>query len=92
MTARISQVPKNAMQSGRGRTRGWVLEFIQVEGQKADPLTGWAGSGDTSRQVRLSFADLAAAQRYADANGITYTVIPTPERGLKLQTYADNFR
>lgn len=92
MTARIFQRPKNAMQSGRARVGQWVLEFEPSEAQRADPLTGWAGSGDTRRQVRLSFADLASAEAYAEREGIAFRVIPGHERTLKIQTYADNFR
>ena len=40
MPARIYQPPKNAMQSGRARTDGWVLEFVPAEAKKPDPLMG----------------------------------------------------
>jgi len=91
-TARIYQRPKNAMQSGRARTDEWVLEFEPAEAKRPDPLTGWAGSGDTREQVRLSFPTVEAAQSYAEREGIAFTVIPAPTRTLKLQAYADNFR
>ncbi len=90
--ARIYQRPKNAMQSGRYRTDRWILEFEPAEAKRPDPLTGWAGSGDTREQVKLSFATAEEAQAYADKNGLAYTVVPTPTRTLKIQTYADNFR
>lgn len=90
--ARIFQESKNAMQSGRARTRRWVLEYAPAEARTADPLMGWAGSGDTRRQLRLTFDSLEAAQSYAQANAITTHVVPTPARALKLQAYADNFR
>jgi hypothetical protein len=90
--ARIFQEPKNAMQSGRARTTHWVLEFAPAEARRADPLMGWAGSGDTQRQVRLTFPTLDAARAYADKHGIDMTIIATPPRALKLQAYADNFR
>lgn len=92
MTARIFQEPKNAMQSGRGRTSRWVLEFVPAEARRADPLMGWAGSGDTQRQVRLTFGSESAARAYAERCGIAVSVVTTPPRHLKLQTYADNFR
>lgn len=92
MAARIFQRPKNAMQSGRALTDLWMLEFEPAEAKKPDPLTGWAGSGDTQSQVRLSFASCDEAEVYAEKYGIAYHVIPAPERKLKLQAYADNFR
>ena len=90
--ARIFQEPKNAMQSGRARTLRWVLEFAPSEARRADPLMGWTGSGDTQRQVRLTFASLEEAQAYATRENIAAHVVPTPPRHIKLQSYADNFR
>ena len=58
MKARIFQKPKNAMQSGRAGTGRWMLEFAPAEARKADPLMGWAGSGDTQRTLKI--------QAYAD--------------------------
>lgn len=90
--ARIYQRQKNAMQSGRARTDQWLLEFAGAEAKRPDPLTGWAGSGDTREQVRLKFASSADAVAYAEKKGWAYTVVPAPERRLKLQAYSDNFR
>ena len=92
MKARIFQKPKNAMQSGRAGTQRWVLEYAPVEARKADPLMGWAGSGDTQRQLRLGFASQEEALAYAEKNGIEVEVTATPVRTLKIQAYADNFR
>ena len=90
--ARIYQKPKNAMQSGRARTTLWILEFEPVRRQQADPLTGWAGGEATAAQLRMSFPTLEAAPGYAEREGLACPVIAAPERKLKLQTYADNFR
>jgi hypothetical protein len=91
-TARIYQKPKNAMQSGRARTDRWQLEIEPTSAQTPDPLTGWAGGGDTTNQLRLGFASLDEAKAYAEREGLAYHVVPAPERKLKLQAYADNFR
>ncbi|WP_404367222.1 ETC complex I subunit [Sphingomonas sp. MMS24-J45] len=91
-TARIYQRPKNSMSSGRARTSSWVLDFAPAEAKRPDPLTGWAGSGDTKDQVRLTFPSQEAAIAYAERQGLAFTVVPAPERTLKLQSYADNFR
>ncbi len=92
MTARIYQIQKNAMQSGKALTDKWVLDYVPSEAKTADPLTGWAGSGDTQQQLKLSFPSEAAARAYADKHGVDYVVIPTPPKTLKIQAYADNFR
>lgn len=92
MSARIYQIQKNALQSGKALTRKWVLECVAAEAKKPDPLTGWAGSGDTRQQIRLTFSSEEAARAYAEREGIAYTVIPTAPKTLKIQAYADNFR
>ncbi|QTD56847.1 NADH dehydrogenase ubiquinone Fe-S protein 4 [Parasphingorhabdus cellanae] len=92
MAARIYQIPMNAMQSGRALTDKWMLEFEPSEARKADTLTGWAGSGDTQRQVQMKFPSVEAARVYAEKYGIAYSVVPTPNKTLKIQAYADNFR
>lgn len=91
-TARIYQRPKNSTQSGRARTDRWVLDFAPAEAKQPDPLTGWAGSGDTRDQVRMGFPTQEAAIAYAEREGLAFTVTPAPARKLKLQSYADNFR
>jgi len=90
--ARIYQKPKNAMQSGRATSHDWLLEYEPVEAKHADPLTGWAGSGDTRQQIRLSFPTLDAAQAYATREGLATVIVPAATKLLKLQAYADNFR
>lgn len=92
MSAHIYQVPKNAMQSGKARTQTWVLEFDQTEAKKPDPLTGWAGSGDTRQQLRLNFPSLEAAKAYAEREQLAYHVTAVVPKSLKIQAYADNFR
>jgi hypothetical protein len=91
--ARIFQPPKSAMQSGRGKTHAWVLEYAPSEAKVIDPLTGWVGSGDTRRQIHLHFETREQALAYAEAQGIPYEV----EAGaapvtMKPKIYADNFR
>ena len=91
-TARIYQRLKNSMSSGRGHTDQWQLDFVDTQSRAADPLTGWAGDGDTRNQVRLSFPTEAAAVAYCEKQGWDFAVIPAPQKTLKLQSYADNFR
>ncbi|MBM6577425.1 ETC complex I subunit [Microvirga sp. SRT01] len=90
--ARIFQRPKNAMQSGKARTDLWQLEFEPSEAKHPDPLTGWAGSGDTREQLRLFFPTAEAAVAWCEREGHESVVIPAPQKMLKLQAYADNFR
>lgn len=91
--ARIRPRIKSSMQSGRAREGMWLLEYEPAEAKRADPLTGWAGSGDTREQVTLGFPTLDAAKAYAEKHGLHYHVTPGQvERPLKLQAYAENFK
>jgi hypothetical protein len=91
--ARIRQRIKSSMQSGRALEGKWILEYEPAEAKRADPLTGWAGSGDTREQVRLGFPTLDAAKAYAEKHALAYHVsVGDVARSLKIQAYAENFR
>lgn len=90
--ARIIEIQRNATQSGKARSGRWLLEFERQQPQRPDPLTGWAGSGDTNTQVRLTFDTKDEALAYAQRKGLTVHLIPAPPVALKIQAYADNFR
>ena len=89
--ARIYRPAKNAMQSGRAKTKLWVLEFVST-GRQIDPLMGWTSSPDTNPQVKLQFESKEAAVAYATKHGIDYQLVePKTPRPL-LKAYADNFK
>jgi hypothetical protein len=88
---RIYKPSKTAMQSGRSNTKGWILEFEPYDGLKLDPLMGWSGSQDTSRQLKMRFPTKDDAIAYAKRRGLTYRSQEPKERILQLKTYADNF-
>lgn len=90
--ARIIEIQRNATQSGKARNGRWLLEFERQQPQRPDPLTGWAGSGDTKTQVRLTFDTKDEALAYAERNNLTVHMVPAPPVSLKIQAYADNFR
>lgn len=90
--ASIMQEQRRTTQSGKANDGRWTLEFERVEPLRADPLTGWAGSGDTNTQVRLTFDSMDEAIAYANRKGLIINVIPAAPVALKLQAYADNFR
>ncbi len=92
MLARIFRPAKTAMQSGKARTKEWVLEFEPSDARRPDPLMGWTQTHDTaSSQVRLSFDTKEEAVRYADHHGIAFQLIdPKPAKRI-IKAYADNF-
>ena len=92
MMARIYQRPKSAMQSGKARTGDWLLEHERDEPQRADPLTGWPGSGATETQVQLRFNSRDDAIAYAKGHDLDFEIVALGPKLLKIQAYADNFR
>lgn len=90
--ARISQTERKTTQWGKAKAGRWLLEFERQEAQRADPLTGWNGSGDTGPQVRLEFPTKEAALAYCAEQKIACHVVPAGPVSLKIQAYADNFR
>jgi hypothetical protein len=92
MLARIFRPSKTAMQSGRAKITGWVLEFEPTDARRPDPLMGWTVTSDTeSSQVRLTFDTKEEAVRYAETHGIAFQLIdPAPAKRI-IKAYADNF-
>jgi hypothetical protein len=92
MLARIFRPSKTAMQSGKAKTKDWVLEFEPRAARHPDPLMGWTQTTDTaSSQVRLSFDSKEDAVRYAEKHGIAFQLIdPKPAKKI-IKAYADNF-
>jgi hypothetical protein len=90
--ARISELERKTTQSGKANSGRWLLEFERQEPLRADPLTGWNGSGDTRPQVRMNFATKEVAIAYCDKHGLDYHVVAAAPVRLKIQAYADNFR
>ena len=92
MTARIFRPAPNAMQSGEGNSKRWMLVNEPASAREIEPLMGYTSSRDTEAQVKLSFDSLEEAEAYAQRAGIPYRVQiphePTPKRTV----YSDNFR
>ncbi len=92
MTARIYKPAKTAMQSGRGRTERWLLEFEPEKPKSIEPLMGYTSSRDMKQQVRLSFDTREEAIAYAVREGLAYQVMEPKERTPKKLSYSDNFK
>jgi NADH dehydrogenase ubiquinone Fe-S protein 4 len=92
MDFRIYKPAKTAMQSGRGRTKAWVLESEPARAREIDPLMGWTSSADTAAQVRLEFDSKDEAIAYAEKNGLAFRVFEPRVRKQVRKSYADNFK
>ena len=91
MHARIYRPSKTAMQSGRAKTREWVLEFDGKVNRTVEPLMGWTSVDDTSGQVQLRFDSRDEAIAYARRNELAFTVEDMPERKRLVKSYSANF-
>ena len=92
MRARIYKPTKNAMQSGKARTKQWVLEYEQETPKMVDPLMGWTGSRDMNQQLWLEFDSAEEAVAYATRHGIPHQVFEPHQASQKSKAYSDNFR
>ncbi len=89
--AKIYKPSKTSMQSGRAKSKGWVLEFVRKSPSIPDPLMGWQSSSDTQKQVKIAFSSKEAAIQYAKKQDIDYKLIDPQQRKLNIKSYADNF-
>lgn len=91
MSAKIYQPTKNAMQSGKGNTKYWLLEYQGGCTRYTDPVMGWNGNADTQQQLRMKFPTRDAAVNYAKKNKLDYQVVEPRVRKTILQSYSENF-
>ena len=55
MIIKIFKPSKTAMQSGLGKTKLWLAEYISETDGGKDSLMGWNSSLDTENQIRIFF-------------------------------------
>jgi len=95
MSARIFQPTRNAMQSGRGKSDLWILQFEAENHRSREPLMGWTSSSDTRQQIKMRFKSKDDAVAYAKREGLAFVVekestVSAGKRPAK--AYADNFK
>ena len=88
--AKIYIPTKTAMQSGRGKTKRWILKF-QTKDNNVNPLMGWESGEDTMKEVILEFSSKDKAVEYAKNNNILYEVVEPKKSDFIIKSYADNF-
>lgn len=88
----IYQPAKNAMQSGKAKTRMWHLEFVRNTPMTPDALMGWNTMAETvPQQLHLKFATKEEAIAYAEAHGITFEVREPKIARVGPKSYSENF-
>ncbi len=92
MKVYIYQPSRNVMQSGRSKTKSWVLEYELETARNPEGLMGWTCSDDTLNQVQMTFDDLDTAKDFASKKGWDYVVSEPKKRRVVPKSYADNFK
>ena len=88
--AKIYKPSKTAMQSGRGKSKNWLLEFDTLN-TGIDPLMGWETSKDTMSEVKLEFSTKESAITYAKKNKIDFYIVEPQKYKLIKKSYTNNF-
>tara|TARA_B100001029_G_C14784383_1_gene298318 strand:- start:264 stop:548 length:285 start_codon:yes stop_codon:yes gene_type:complete len=88
--AKIYKPSKTATQSGKGKTRNWILKYESRYGV-TNPLMGWETSDDTMGEVILEFTTKDKAIEYAKNNKIQYELVEPKKSDFIIKSYADNF-
>lgn len=91
MTIKIYKPSKTAMQSGRGKTKQWLAEYLSDVSTTKDILMGWTSSADTKSQIKLFFDTKEQAIEWAKKNNYQFYVEEPHKRLIKSKSYSSNF-
>ena len=88
--AKIYVPTQSVMQSGKGNSQKWILEFNSKD-TGINALMGWETSTDTMSEVKLEFGSRDLAINFAKKNNIEYYIIEPQKRKIIKKSYSDNF-
>ncbi len=91
MVFKIYQPTKTAMQSGRGKIKKWIVEYVSNEIPEKDPLMGWNSSNDSKSQIKIYFDNKESAIEWVKKNNYQFEIIENQVRKIKPKNYSDNF-
>ncbi len=91
MTIKIYKPSKTAMQSGQGKTKQWLAEYISDVDIFKDTLMGWNSSLDTESQIKIFFETKEQAISWAKKNNYQFFVEDPKLKKIKPKSYASNF-
>ena len=91
MTIKIYKPSKTAMQSGFGKTKQWLAEYISKVSTSKDVLMGWTSSSDTRSQIKIFFDTKQQAIKWAKKNNYQFFVEEPQKRKIKPKSYSSNF-
>ena len=91
MTIKIYKPSKTAMQSGLGKTKKWIAEYISDQETMKDNLMGWNSSVDTESQIKVFFDTKKQAIQWVKNNKYQYFIEEPRIKKVKIKSYASNF-
>ena len=91
MTIKIYKPSKTAMQSGLGKTKKWLAEYISDVDSVKDSLMGWNSSLDTQCQIKIFFEKKEQAIAWAKNSNYHFYVEEPKIKKIKPKSYASNF-
>ena len=91
MTIKIYIPAKPSKQSGQGKSKKWLAEYVSDVEKVKDTLMGWNSSLDTKTQIRLFFDTKDQAIEWAKKNNYQYFIEEPKSKKIKPKNYASNF-
>tara|TARA_Y100000741_G_C17833218_1_gene387366 strand:+ start:120 stop:425 length:306 start_codon:yes stop_codon:yes gene_type:complete len=91
MTIKIYIPSKTSMQSGKGKTKKWLAEYISDVDTQKDTLMGWNSSLDTQSQIKLFFETKEQAINWAKKNKYQFYVVEPKLKKIIPKSYSSNF-
>ena len=92
MKVEIYQEVKTATQSGKNRSKRWVVKPpTNFDSKYQDSLMGWSGSNDTSSQLKFFFDSQEKAVAFARSKGFDYVIKNSLAKKVVPKSYSENF-
>lgn len=92
MKVRIYKPAKSAMQSGKARSKKWMVEPIEEKNaHHLDSLMSWVSVDNTMSELSFEFSQKEEAIEFAKKSGYDFVVEEPQAASLKKKSYAENF-
>jgi len=92
MQVTILKPTKSAMQSGKAKTKDWLVKVNPDQtNREVNELMGWISADNTLSQLEFKFANKEEAIKFCETKGYDYEIIEPKTATLKPKSYAANF-
>ena len=92
MKVKIYKPVKSAMQSGKARSKKWLVELLEEENVRhLDPLMNWVSVDNTLSELHFEFAHKEDAINFAKSRGFEFVVVEPEMAKMQKKSYAENF-